>query len=264
LTSQNNVIYKWTSLDKNNDNKTIEYSIEKYGEAFNPFKKFETIDNDGSKSCYVLVSKDFNNKILFLRLKLNSQIVPPLEILNGKENINQIFQNEKSDFKTELTLKDKNNQLIEAFTLKDKAEKENILIGYLIRKNLPLSLAGLRIGSDEVSKMMMEYVNLSKERFGLSLSEKNKHTLMDEAQKIRDNGSNILIVKTPNKTNNQVLTLTPIYKELPSKVYIFDLNGKVVWDGDINNITDIPMKNLKSGVYLIQGRGKTLKIQFRN
>lgn len=124
LTSQNNVIYKWTSLDKNNDNKTIEYSIEKYGEAFNPFKKFETIDNDGSKSCYVLVSKDFNNKILFLRLKLNSQIVPPLEILNGKENINQIFQNEKSDFKTELTLKDKNNQLIEAFTLKDKAEKE--------------------------------------------------------------------------------------------------------------------------------------------
>lgn len=110
----------------------------------------------------------------------------------------------------------------------------------------------------------MEYVNLSKERFGLSLSEKNKHTLMDEAQKIRDNGSNILIVKTPNKTNNQVLTLTPIYKELPSKVYIFDLNGKVVWDGDINNITDIPMKNLKSGVYLIQGRGKTLKIQFRN
>lgn len=264
LTSQNNVIYKWTSLDKNNDNKTIEYSIEKYGEAFNPYKKFETIDNDGSKSCYVLVSKDFNNKILFLRLKLNSQIVPPLEILNGKENINQIFQNEKSDFKTELTLKDKNNQLIEAFTLKDKAEKENILIGYLIRKNLPLSLAGLRIGSDEVSKMMMEYVNLSKERFGLSLSEKNKHTLMDEAQKIRDNGSNILIVKTPNKTNNQVLTLTPIYKELPSKVYIFDLNGKVVWDGDINNITDIPMKNLKSGVYLIQGRGKTLKIQFRN
>lgn len=225
--AQSNILYSWKSNEKCTGNSYVEYSVEKYGEAYNPYKRYE-LSEDGEKFGYVIVSKNCNGNLAVLRLSANSKIVTPITLLSSEAELNQFFKIEESEKSLGLLLKDANNQPIEAFTLKDKAEKEVVLIGYAVSRGLPLSVVGNRVGSDEVSKMMMEYVNSAKNRFGGNLTLENKHTLMQEAQKIRNNGSNIQLKRTPSKSNGQVLILTPIYKELASPVKVFDVNGKIV------------------------------------
>jgi hypothetical protein len=84
---------------------------------------------------------------------------------------------------------------------------------------------------------------------------------MEQADEIRKNGSNIIVKTSPTKSNAYSLKIAPIFSEVSGSVKVVDLLGRVVWEGNVSEETEIKMNEFPKGVYFIVGTGKSIPIK---
>jgi hypothetical protein len=93
-------------------------------------------------------------------------------------------------------------------------------------------------------------------------TQEDAEEIMDFLQKVGVKGkeSNMSIVQQPAQVNGFIVGIEPVDPSLHSVIKIFDATGKVVWQGEINQRTDISLGHLPSGMYYMQAVGRALPI----
>lgn len=82
--------------------------------------------------------------------------------------------------------------------------------------------------------------------------------LANAAAAIHRNGSNILIRQAP--ANGQMLVIAPLLAELTGPAAVYDAAGQMIWTGDLDAETRVPLDDVPAGLYLVRGEGETIPI----
>lgn len=254
-------VYKWVSRQNCTGGGFAEFILEKLTTEFNPNRKNDIKIKEGETINYILV-KHCDNEYKVLRLSVEKEIVPPLNVASESEVANA-FNREFVGKETGVTITDANKTVIKLITPSDKYDAQRALLGFAVKNGLPIEIAGNFKGTDVVSKLCMDYVELARKRYGNNLNMDAKHKLSEEAGALRKNGSSIRIVSAPNNANGKTLKIAPFYKELVGDVKITDATGKVVWQGLVDKDMSISMGDMPSGSYFIMAQGKPKLVQLR-
>ncbi len=68
--------------------------------------------------------------------------------------------------------------------------------------------------------------------------------------------SNLVVRTTPTPSNSQKLVVAPVVPELGGQATVLNINGKVMWSGDVRAETEIVMSDYPTGMYFVQGTGR--------
>jgi hypothetical protein len=110
---------------------------------------------------------------------------------------------------------------------------------------------------------IMEVTKLFDQRVNMDITSNEylhaRNTFMGKITK-KGNESNMVIVQTPQHSNGYMVIIKPVDPLVYSSVKVMNSNGETVWQGEVKESTNINISEFSSGVYFIQGVGRTLQI----